>query len=221
MTTPSRTRVLLAEDSALLRAGLTHVLEHAGMDVVGVAGDADRLLALVAELRPDLAITDIRMPPTQTTEGLQAARLIRHHHPDIGVLVLSQHVETETLFELLGDDPAGFGYLLKDRIADVADFTAAVRRVAAGGSVIDPDVVARLVARGRRDRTLDRLTDRERDVLELMAQGRSNLAIAQALVLSDKTVETHVGHIFSKLGIESTGQEHRRVLAVLTALGRG
>ncbi|WP_395725232.1 LuxR C-terminal-related transcriptional regulator [Nakamurella sp.] len=216
-----RTRAVLAEDSALLRAGLTHVLEHAGMEVVGVAGDADRLLTLVAELRPDLAITDIRMPPTQTTEGLRAARHIRRDHPGVGVLVLSQHVETETLFELLGDDPAGFGYLLKDRIADVAEFTAAVGRVASGGSVIDPDVVARLVARGRRDRTLDRLTDRERDVLGLMAQGRSNLAIAQALVLSDKTVETHVGHIFSKLGIESTGQEHRRVLAVLTALGRG
>ncbi|WP_420120349.1 LuxR C-terminal-related transcriptional regulator [Nakamurella sp.] len=221
MTTPGRTRVLLAEDSALLRAGLTHVLEHAGMEVVGVAGDADRLLTLVAELLPDLAVTDIRMPPTQTTEGLRAARHIRRDHPGIGVLVLSQHVETETLFELLGDDPAGFGYLLKDRIADVAEFTAAVRRVASGGSVIDPDVVARLVARGRRDRTLDRLTDRERDVLGLMAQGRSNPAIARALVLSDKTVETHVGHIFSKLGIESTGQEHRRVLAVLTALGRG
>lgn len=219
--TPGRVRVLLAEDSALLRAGLTHVLEHAGMQVVGVAGDADRLLTLVAELRPDLAVTDIRMPPTQTTEGLRAARHIRRDHPGVGVLVLSQHVETETLFELLGDDPAGFGYLLKDRIADVAEFTAAVRRVASGGSVIDPDVVARLVARGRRDRTLDRLTDRERDVLGLMAQGRSNPAIARALVLSDKTVETHVGHIFSKLGIESTGQEHRRVLAVLTALGRG
>lgn len=218
--TPGRMRVLLAEDSALLRAGLVHVLEHAGMEVVGVAGDADRLLALVAEQRPDLAITDIRMPPTQSTEGLQAARHIRRDHPGVGVLVLSQHVETETLFELLGDDPAGFGYLLKDRIADVAEFTAAVGRVASGGSVIDPDVVARLVARGRRDRTLDRLTDRERDVLGLMAQGRSNPAIAQALVLSDKTVETHVGHIFSKLGIQSTGQEHRRVLAVLTALGR-
>lgn len=213
------TRVLLAEDSALLRAGLTHVLQHAGMDVVGVAADAERLLALAAELRPDLAITDIRMPPTQTTEGLRAAQEIRQRYPATAVLVLSQHVETETLFDLLGDDPDGFGYLLKDRIADVAEFTAAVRRVAAGGSVIDPDVVARLVGRGRRDRTLDRLTDRERDVLTLMAQGRSNLAIARALVLSDKTVETHVGHIFSKLGIESTGQEHRRVLAVLTALG--
>lgn len=216
-----RTRVLLAEDSALLRAGLTHVLQHAGMDVVGVAGDADRLLRLVADLHPDLVVTDIRMPPTQTTEGLRAARHIRRDHPGVGVLVLSQHVETETLFELLGDDPAGFGYLLKDRIAEVTEFTAAVRRVASGGSVIDPDVVARLVARGRRDRTLDRLTDRERDVLGLMAQGRSNPAIARALVLSDKTVETHVGHIFRKLGIESTGQEHRRVLAVLTALGRG
>lgn len=216
-----RTRVLLAEDSALLRAGLTHVLQHAGMDVVGVAGDADRLLRLVADLHPDLVVTDIRMPPTQTTEGLRAARHIRRDHPGVGVLVLSQHVETETLFELLGDDPAGFGYLLKDRIAEVTEFTAAVRRVASGGSVIDPDVVARLVARGRRDRTLDRLTDRERDVLGLMAQGRSNPAIARELVLSDKTVETHVGHIFRKLGIEPTGQEHRRVLAVLTALGRG
>jgi DNA-binding NarL/FixJ family response regulator len=216
-----RTRVVLAEDSALLRAGLTHVLQHAGMDVVGVVGDADGLLRLVADLHPDLVVTDIRMPPTQTTEGLRAAQHIRRHHPGIGVLVLSQHVETETLFDLLGDDPDGFGYLLKDRIADVDEFTAAVRRVAAGGSVIDPDVVARLVARGRRDRTLDRLTDRERDVLGLMAQGRSNLAIAQALVLSDKTVETHVGHIFSKLGIEATGQEHRRVLAVLAALGSG
>lgn len=222
MTGPApRTRVLVADDSALLRAGLTHVLEHAGMDVVGTAGDADELLRLVADRRPDLALTDIRMPPTQTTEGLRAAQHIRRRHPGVGVLVLSQHVETETLFELLGDDPDGFGYLLKDRIAEVTEFTAAVRRVASGGSVIDPDVVARLVARGRRDRTLDRLTDRERDVLGLMAQGRSNPAIARELVLSDKTVETHVGHIFRKLGIEPTGQEHRRVLAVLTALGRG
>ena len=213
------TRVLIAEDSALLRAGLTHVLEHAGMDVVGIAGDADELLRLVADRQPELAVTDIRMPPTQTTEGLRAAQEIRQRFPGTAVLVLSQHVETETLFDLLGDDPDGFGYLLKDRISDVDEFTAAVSRVAAGGSVIDPDVVARLVARGRRDRTLDRLTDRERDVLGLMAQGRSNLAIARALVLSDKTVETHVGHIFTKLGIESTGQEHRRVLAVLTALG--
>ena len=221
MTGPApRTRVLVADDSALLRAGLTHVLEHAGMDVVGTAGDADELLRLVADRRPDLALTDFRMPPTQTTEGLRAAQHIRRRHPGVGVLVLSQHVETETLFELLGDDPDGFGYLLKDRIADVGEFTAAVRRVAQGGSVIDPDVVVRLVARGRRDRVLDRLTDRERDVLRLMAQGRSNLAIATELVLSDKTVETHVGHIFGKLGIESTGQEHRRVLAVLTALGR-
>lgn len=216
---PGPVRVVLAEDSALLRAGLTHVLGHAGIEVLGVAGDANTLLAMVSEHAPDLAITDIRMPPTQTTEGLEAAREIRSRHPRTGVLVLSQHVETEPLFDLLGGDAAGFGYLLKDRVADVDEFTAAVRRVAAGGSVIDPDVVARLVARGHRDRTLDQLTARERDVLALMAQGLSNQAIAGRLVLSEKTIETHVGHIFGKLGIESTGREHRRVLAVLTALG--
>jgi DNA-binding NarL/FixJ family response regulator len=211
-------RVVLAEDTVLLREGLSRVLRDAGLDVAGAAADAQQLLDLVGALRPDVVLADIRMPPTQTTEGLAAARQIRRQWPGTAVVVLSQHVETGLLFELLADDPRGVGYVLKERVADIAQFTDSIRRVAAGESVIDPEVVSRLVARARRDSPLDSLTERERDVLALMAEGRSNQAIAGQLWMSPKTVETHVGSIFSKLGLAPDAGGHRRVLAVLAFL---
>jgi DNA-binding NarL/FixJ family response regulator len=211
-------RVVIAEDAVLLREGLSRVLADAGLDVAGTAGDAERLLQLVGSLRPDVVLADIRMPPTQTTEGLQAARQIRQRWPGTAVVVLSQHVETEQLFDLLADDPRGVGYVLKERVADIAQFTGAIQRVAAGESVIDPEVVARLVTRPRPDSPLQALTERERDVLALMAEGRSNQAIAGQLWMSPKTVETHVGSIFSKLGLAPDAGDHRRVLAVLAFL---
>jgi DNA-binding NarL/FixJ family response regulator len=215
---PGPLRVVIAEDAALLREGLSRVLTAAGMDVVGTAADGQRLLDLVAALRPEVVLADVRMPPTQTTEGLQAARQIRRRWPGTAVVVLSQHVETEVLFDLLADDPRGVGYVLKERVADIGQFTDAIRRVAAGESVIDPDVVARLVRRPRPASPLDALTDRERDVLTLMAEGRSNRAIADQLYMSPKTVETHVGVIFAKLGLAPAADDHRRVLAVLAFL---
>jgi DNA-binding NarL/FixJ family response regulator len=211
-------RVVIAEDAVLLREGLRRVLTDAGLDVAGTAGDGEQLLSLVTLLRPDVVLTDIRMPPTQTTEGLQAALEIRRQWPGTAVIVLSQHVETEHLFELLAGDPRGIGYVLKERVADIAQFTGAVRRVAAGESVIDPQVVARLVARPRRDSPLETLTERELAVLALMAEGRSNHAIANQLCMSPKTVETHVGNLFAKLGLLPAAEDHRRVLAVLTYL---
>jgi DNA-binding NarL/FixJ family response regulator len=211
-------RVVIAEDAVLLREGLSRLLGDAGLEVAGAAGDAERLLQLVGVLRPDVVLADIRMPPTQTTEGLQAARQIRQRWPGTAVVVLSQYVETEQLFDLLADDPRGVGYVLKERVADVAQFTSAIRRVAAGESVIDPEVVARLVARPRRDSPLQTLTEREQEVLALMAEGRSNQAIAGQLWMSPKTVETHVGSIFSKLGLAPDAGDHRRVLAVLAFL---
>jgi DNA-binding NarL/FixJ family response regulator len=211
-------RVVIAEDAVLLREGLSRVLSDAGLDVAGTAGDAERLLHLVASLRPDVVLADIRMPPTQTTEGLQAAQQIRQRWPGTAVVVLSQHVETEQLFDLLADDPRGVGYVLKERVADIAQFTGAIQRVAAGESVIDPEVVARLVARPRPGSPLQALTGRERDVLALMAEGRSNQALAGQLWMSPKTVETHVGSIFSKLGLAPDAGDHRRVLAVLAFL---
>jgi serine/threonine-protein kinase len=210
--------VVIAEDAVLLREGLSRLLGDAGLEVAGAAGDAERLLQLVGVLRPDVVLADIRMPPTQTTEGLQAARQIRQRWPGTAVVVLSQYVETEQLFDLLADDPRGVGYVLKERVADVAQFTSAIRRVAAGESVIDPEVVARLVARPRRDSPLQTLTEREQEVLALMAEGRSNQAIAGQLWMSPKTVETHVGSIFSKLGLAPDAGDHRRVLAVLAFL---
>jgi DNA-binding NarL/FixJ family response regulator len=210
--------VVIAEDTVLLREGLSRVLTEAGMDVAGTAADAERLLHLVSALRPQVVLADVRMPPTQTTEGLQAARQIRRQWPGTAVVVLSQHVETEHLFELLADDPRGVGYVLKERVADIAQFTAAIRRVAAGESVIDPEVVSRLVGRPRHDSPLEILTERERDVLALMAEGRSNQAIAGQLWMSPKTVETHVGSIFTKLGLAPAAEDHRRVLAVLAFL---
>ena len=213
-----RLRVVIAEDAVLLREGLRRVLTDAGLDVAGAAGDAVELVSLVAALRPDVVLTDIRMPPTQTTEGLQAALEIRRRWPGTAVIVLSQHVETEHLFELLAGDPRGIGYVLKERVADIAQFTDAIRRVSAGESVIDPQVVSRLVARPRRDSPLQTLTERELAVLGLMAEGRSNHAIAAQLYMSPKTVETHVGNLFAKLGLLPAAEDHRRVLAVLTYL---
>jgi DNA-binding NarL/FixJ family response regulator len=213
-----RLRVVIAEDAVLLREGLRRVLTDAGLDVAGTAGDAVDLVSLVAALRPDVVLTDIRMPPAQTTEGLQAALEIRRRWPGTAVIVLSQHVETEHLFELLAGDPRGIGYVLKERIADIAQFTDAIRRVSAGESVIDPQVVSRLVARPRRDSPLQTLTERELAVLGLMAEGRSNHAIAAQLYMSPKTVETHVGNLFAKLGLLPAAEDHRRVLAVLTYL---
>jgi DNA-binding NarL/FixJ family response regulator len=213
-----RLRVVIAEDAVLLREGLRRVLTDAGLDVAGTAGDAVDLVSLVAALRPDVVLADIRMPPTQTTEGLQAALEIRRRWPGTAVIVLSQHVETEHLFELLAGDPRGIGYVLKERVADIAQFTDAIRRVSAGESVIDPQVVSRLVARPRRDSPLQTLTERELAVLALMAEGRSNHAIATQLYMSPKTVETHVGNLFAKLGLLQAAEDHRRVLAVLTYL---
>ena len=220
MTAPSTAplRVVIAEDAVLLREGLRRVLGDAGLEVAGTAADPQRLLQLVGTLRPDVVLADVRMPPTQTTEGLLAARQIRQQWPGTAVVVLSQHVETELLFDLLADDPRGVGYILKERVADIDQFTGAIRRVAAGESVIDPEVVSRLVARPRRDSPLETLTARERDVLALMAEGRSNQAIATQLWMSPKTVETHVGSIFTKLGLAPATEDHRRVLAVLAFL---
>jgi DNA-binding NarL/FixJ family response regulator len=216
----ARLRVVIAEDTVLLREGLRRVLTDAGLDVAGTAADADQLLKLVQALSPDVVLTDIRMPPTQTTEGLQAALEIRRRWPGTAVIVVSQHVETEHLFELLADEPRGIGYVLKERVADIAQFTDAIRRVAAGESVIDPQVVSRLVTRPRRNSPLETLTERELAVLALMAEGRSNQAIAGQLYMSPKTVETHVGNLFAKLGLLPATQDHRRVLAVLTYLRR-
>lgn len=211
-------RVVIAEDSVLLRAGLERLLEDAAIDVVGSVGDGDELLRVVEAVKPDLAIVDVRMPPTFTDEGLRAAVAARTAQPGLAVLVLSQYVEDEYARELLALDPAGVGYLLKDRVADVADFLEAVRRVGDGGTALDPDVVAQLLGRHRGDAALDRLTPREREVLGLMAEGRSNRAIADALVVSGGAVEKHVGNIFAKLDLEPDEGDHRRVLAVLRYL---
>jgi DNA-binding NarL/FixJ family response regulator len=214
----ARLRVVIAEDTALLREGLSRLLADAGMQVAGTAADAQQLLHIVAALRPQVVLADVRMPPTHTTEGLQAARAIRQQWPGTSVVVLSQYVETEQLFQLLADDPRGIGYVLKERVADIGQFTDAIRRVAAGESVIDPEVVSRLVARPRRDSPLKILTEREQGVLALMAEGRSNQAIAGQLYMSHKTVETHIGNIFTKLGLAPAPEDHRRVLAVLAFL---
>ena len=220
VTQPAPLRVVIAEDTVLLREGMSRLLTEAGLDVAGTAGDAAQLLHLAGALRPDVVLTDIPMPPSQTTEGLQAAVQIRRQWPGTAVVVVSQHVETEHLFELLADDPRGVGYVLKERVADVTQFTDAIRRVAAGESVIDPQVVSRLVARPRRDSPLQTLTERELAVLALMAEGRSNQAIAGQLYMSPKTLETHIGNMLAKLGLPPATEDHRRVLAVLTYLRR-
>ncbi|MGB0113305.1 MAG: response regulator transcription factor [Ilumatobacteraceae bacterium] len=208
-------RIVIAEDSVLLRAGLTRILADAGEEVVATVGDAEELLRVVRLHQPDLALIDVRMPPTHTDDGLRAALQIRSELPDIGLLVLSQYVEEQYATELLGANTAAIGYLLKDRIADISDFLGAVRRVADGATVLDPEVVSQLLARSRQHDPLERLTPREREVLGLMAEGRTNPAIARALVVSDKAVEKHVGNIFTKLDLPPAADDHRRVLAVL------
>jgi len=208
-------RIVIAEDSVLLRAGLTRLLTDGGHEVVAAVGDADSLLEVVERLRPDLAVVDVRMPPTHTDDGLRAAVAIRREWPETAILVLSQYVEEQYASELLSDAPGGIGYLLKDRIADVTEFEDAIRRVGSGATVLDPEVVAQILARSRRRDPLARLSPRETEVLGLMAEGRSNSAIASALVVSDGAVEKHVTNIFSKLDLPPTDGDHRRVLAVL------
>ena len=212
------TRIVLADDAVLLREALAAGLRASGFEVVGQAGDVEGLLRLVDGEVPDVAIVDVRMPPTHTTEGLEAARTIRSRHPRMAILVLSQYVETRYAVDLIRDDPAGIGYLLKDRVTRLEDLADAVHRVAEGGSVIDPEVVGRLLGRPRRHSPIDELTPREREILGLMAEGRSNQGIADRLVLELKTVEGHVRQIFSKLDLEPSSDDHRRVLAVLTFL---
>jgi DNA-binding NarL/FixJ family response regulator len=208
-------RLVIAEDSVLLRVGLTRILADAGEEVVATVGDADELLTAVERHQPDMCIVDVRMPPTHTDDGLRAALVIRKRWPSIGILVLSQYVEERYASDLLAASGVGIGYLLKDRIADVAEFVDAVRRVGNRGTALDPEVVAQLLARARRQDPLERLTPREREVLSLMAEGRSNPAIARALVVTDKAVEKHVGNILTKLDLPPDEDDHRRVLAVL------
>jgi DNA-binding NarL/FixJ family response regulator len=215
-------RVVLADDQLLLREGIARLLEEAGMEVVAQAGDAEDLLRKVGAHKPDVAIVDVRMPPTHTDEGLRAAAEIRAKHPGTGVLVLSQYVEESYALELFGDGADGLGYLLKDRVGDLDRFVESVRRVGDGGSALDPEVVARLLGRKRREDPLDVLTPREREVLGQMAEGRSNSGIAEALVVTERAVEKHVTSIFTKLDLGAGGmsstKDHRRVLAVLAYL---
>jgi DNA-binding NarL/FixJ family response regulator len=211
-------RVVIAEDSVLLRAGLERLLAEGELEVVGTVGDGPALVAAAAALRPDIAIVDVRMPPTHTDEGLRAALEVRRLVPETAILVLSQYVEERYALELIGSNAEGVGYLLKDRVADVAEFLAAVRHVAGGGTALDPEVVAQLLGRRRRGNPLEALSPREREVLALMAEGRSNAAIAAELVVTDGAVEKHVSNIFAKLGLPATPNDHRRVLAVLTYL---
>jgi DNA-binding NarL/FixJ family response regulator len=209
-------RAVIAEDSVLLREGLIRLLTEGGVEVVGQAGDAEDLMRKTRAHKPDVVITDIRMPPGQSDEGLRAAQTIREELPGTGVLVLSQYIEEGYAMELLGENAEGVGYLLKDRISDVQRFLDAVQRVADGGSALDPEVVSHMLGRRRRDDPLSVLTPREREVLELMAEGRTNIAIAEHLVVTERAVEKHVTSIFGKLGLASTPDDHRRVLAVLT-----
>jgi DNA-binding NarL/FixJ family response regulator len=211
-------RVVVADDDALLREGIASLLEQSGYTVVGRAGDARELMLKVRSYLPDVAVVDVRMPPDYTDDGLRAAAEIRRLHPSVSVLVLSQHLEPAYMLELVGDDASGVGYLLKDRVRDVAQFVDAVQRVAAGGTAFDPAVVNSLVG-GHRRSLLDELTDRERDVLSLLAEGRSNRAIAKRLYLSPRAVERHIQAIFAKLRLPDSEEDNRRVLAVLALLG--
>lgn len=210
--------MIVVEDVLLTREGIVHLLRDAGVEVVAQAGDATTLAALVAATAPDAVILDIRMPPTHTDEGIAAARELRRLHPDVGALVLSQYLESSWALRLLEQNPEGVGYLLKDRIVDGAIIVDALRRVADGETVVDPTIVSRLLGRRRRGDPLALLTDRERDVLSLVAEGLSNRAIAERLVVAERTVETHMAAIFGKLGLEGSPDQHRRVLAVLTWL---
>jgi DNA-binding NarL/FixJ family response regulator len=212
------TRLVVADDSLLFRRGLCLLLEEAGFEIVGEASDPDQLLARVEVESPDVAIVDIKMPPTFTDEGLRAANELRRRHPDLGVLLLSQYLEVHYAMKLIEDEIRGVGYLLKDRVTAVDEFTDAIRGVGRGGSVVDTGVVAELLSRRRTNNPLDALTDREREVLSLMAAGRSNYAIQERLYINTRTVETHVRNILMKLGLEDTPDDHRRVLAVLTYL---
>jgi DNA-binding NarL/FixJ family response regulator len=218
MTDGEPLRVVIAEDSVLMREGIASLLEGAGFEIVGKSSTADDLLLKVRSYKPHVAIVDIRMPPNHTDEGLVAAKEIREQHPEVGVLVLSQYVESSYAMELIADDAEGVGYLLKDRIPDVDEFRSSVRRVAEGGSALDPAIVTQLVGRRRSDDPVETLTPREREVLELMAEGRSNQSIAQKLVVTERAVEKHVTSIFGKLRLPATAEDHRRVLAVLAFL---
>ncbi len=210
--------MIVADDSTLLREGVVRLLQEAGMEVVGQAGDGEELLRKVRAHKPEVAVVDVRMPPTHTDEGLQAAREIRAELPEVSVLVLSQYVEVAYARELLAESAEGLGYLLKDRVTDIDAFADAVRRVGGGGSALDPEVVSQMLGRQRRDDPLAELTPREREVLGLMAEGRSNAAIAEELVVTDRAVEKHVTGIFGKLGLAASSEDHRRVLAVLRFL---
>jgi len=211
-------RVVVADDSVLMREGIVRLLEEAGHEVVAQAGDADDLTRKVRAHKPDVAVVDIRMPPTNTDDGLRAALELRAELPDTGVLVLSQYVEEGYAVDLLSEGGAGVGYLLKDRVGEIRLFTDAVERVAAGGSALDPEVVSHMLQRKRSDDPLEEITPREREVLELMAQGRSNKAIAEQLVVTERAIEKHVTSIFGKLRLTASGEDHRRVLAVLAYL---
>jgi DNA-binding NarL/FixJ family response regulator len=211
-------RVVIAEDSVLLREGMAHLLDEAGYEVVGQAGNAEELILKVRSYHPDVAVIDIRMPPTQTDEGLRAAKQIRQELPQTGVLVLSAYLESEYALELLSESAEGVGYLLKDRVSDVEQFLSAVRRVGEGGSALDPEIVSRLVGRRRQHDPIADLTPREREVLSLMAEGLSNSAVAARLVVTERAVEKHVTSIFAKLRLPASPEQHRRVLAVLAFL---
>jgi DNA-binding NarL/FixJ family response regulator len=211
-------RVIVADDDVLLREGVVRLLGEAGFDVVGQSANAEDLLEQVGTRAPDVAILDIRMPPTQTDEGLRAALEIRAQHPRVGVMLLSQHADIGLAMKLLAGDAEGVGYLLKDRISDVEEFAEAIRRVGRRGSVLEPSIVSELFGRRRADNPLDRLSDREREVLSLMAEGRSNQGIADRLGISERGVQKHVTSIFTKLGLADAGDDHRRVLAVLAFL---
>ena len=211
-------RAVIADDNLLVRRGIAALLEEAGVDVIAQADDVEGLLAAVDADVPDVAIVDIRMPPTHTDEGLRGAQAIRERHPGVGIVVLSQHVETGVAARVLAEHPAGLGYLLKDRVTDVSEFVAMLRNVAAGGTALDPQVISRLLAADRGDGPLSGLTTREREVLQLVAEGRSNPAIAERMDITRRSTEKYVSSIFTKLGLPDTGNENRRVLAVLTLL---
>jgi DNA-binding NarL/FixJ family response regulator len=217
-TTDSGLRIVIAEDAAIMRDGLTQTLARRGHDVVAAVADADELIKAVASHQPDVAVIDVRMPPTHTDEGLRAAMTIRRDHPGVGTLVFSQYIEARAAAELLASSPGGVGYLLKDRVADVSDFIEAISNVARGGTVLDPEVVRQLFAASKRTESLGSLTGREREVLALIAEGRSNTAIASSLFISPGVVEKHVASIFAKLGLAPSDSDNRRVIAAIRYL---